>query len=46
MLHILHAADLHLDAPFAALDPGQAARRRSEQRLLQAARKGEVKAEP
>ena len=34
MLHILHAADLHLDAPFAALDPGQAARRRSEQRLL------------
>ena len=34
MLHILHAADLHLDAPFAALDPGQAAQRRSEQRLL------------
>lgn len=34
MLHILHAADLHLDAPFAALDADTAARRRSEQRLL------------
>lgn len=34
MLHILHAADLHLDAPFAALSAGQARQRRSEQRLL------------
>ncbi len=34
MLHILHAADLHLDAPFAALRSDQARQRRSEQRLL------------
>ncbi|NCB63187.1 MAG: DNA repair exonuclease [Clostridia bacterium] len=34
MLHILHAADLHLDAPFAALTTEQAAQRRSEQREL------------
>ena len=34
MLHILHAADLHLDAPFAALTAEQARARRSEQRLL------------
>ncbi len=34
MLHILHAADLHLDAPFAALSPDQARQRRQEQRQL------------
>lgn len=34
MLHILHAADLHLDAPFTALNAEQSAQRRSEQRLL------------
>ncbi|MBO5034770.1 MAG: DNA repair exonuclease [Oscillospiraceae bacterium] len=34
MLHILHAADLHLDAPFTALNAEKAAQRRSEQRLL------------
>ncbi len=34
MLHILHAADLHLDAPFAALSAEQARQRRAEQRLL------------
>ena len=34
MLHLLHAADLHLDAPFTALDAEAAAQRRSEQRLL------------
>ncbi|MGE9970503.1 metallophosphoesterase family protein [Candidatus Pseudoscillospira sp. SGI.172] len=34
MLHILHAADLHLDAPFAALTADQARQRRAEQRLL------------
>ena len=34
MLHILHAADLHLDAPFAALTAEQARQRRTEQRLL------------
>lgn len=34
MLRILHAADLHLDAPFAALDGDSAALRRREQRLL------------
>lgn len=34
MLHILHAADLHLDAPFAALTAEQARQRRSEQRLF------------
>jgi len=34
MLHILHAADLHLDAPFAALTAEQARQRRSEQREL------------
>ena len=34
MLHILHAADFHLDAPFAALTVEQARQRRAEQRLL------------
>jgi len=34
MLHILHAADLHLDAPFAALSAEQARLRRGEQRLV------------
>ena len=34
MLHILHAADLHLDAPFTGLSPDQARQRRSEQRDL------------
>ena len=34
MLHILHAADLHLDAPFAALSREQARQRRQEQRQL------------
>ena len=34
MLHILHAADLHLDAPFAALTAAEARQRREEQRLL------------
>lgn len=34
MIRILHAADLHLDSPFAALRPGQAAARRQEQREL------------
>lgn len=34
MLHILHAADFHLDAPFASLTTEQAAQRRSEQRSL------------
>lgn len=34
MVHILHAADLHLDAPFAALTAEQARQRREEQRLL------------
>lgn len=34
MLHLLHAADFHLDAPFAALPPEKAAVRRAEQRTL------------
>lgn len=34
MIRILHAADLHLDSPFAALSPEQAAQRRAEQREL------------
>ena len=34
MIRILHAADLHLDSPFAALDPSQAAQRREEQREM------------
>lgn len=34
MLKIIHAADLHLDSPFAGLDPEQAALRRQEQRTL------------
>lgn len=34
MIRILHAADLHLDSPFAALGPEQAAQRREEQRQL------------
>lgn len=34
MIRFLHAADLHLDAPFAALSPEQAAERRKEQRAL------------
>ncbi len=34
MLTFIHAADLHLDAPFSALSPQQAAHRREEQRAL------------
>lgn len=34
MLKIIHAADLHLDSPFAGLSPEQAALRREEQRNL------------
>lgn len=34
MIKLLHAADLHLDSPFAALSPAQAAARRAEQRTL------------
>ena len=34
MLRFLHAADLHLDAPFSALSPEQAAQRRAELREL------------
>ncbi len=34
MIRILHAADLHLDSPFAALGREQAAQRREEQRQL------------
>ena len=34
MLKIIHGADFHLDAPFAALPPEQAAQRRAEQRQL------------
>ena len=34
MIRILHAADLHLDSPFAALGPDQAAQRREEQRQM------------
>ena len=34
MLTFLHAADFHLDAPFAALPPDRAAQRREEQRAL------------
>ena len=34
MLTFLHAADFHLDAPFRALSPEQAAERREEQRQL------------
>lgn len=34
MLNILHGADFHLDSPFAALPPEQAAQRRKEQREL------------
>lgn len=34
MIRILHAADLHLDSPFAALAPEQAAQRREEQRQM------------
>jgi len=34
MLKIIHAADLHLDSPFAALSPEQAVLRRQEQRTL------------
>ena len=34
MIKFLHAADLHLDAPFSALSPEQAAARRQEQRAL------------
>lgn len=32
MIRMMHAADLHLDSPFAALAPEQAAQRREEQR--------------
>ena len=34
MLKIIHAADFHLDSPFSGLSPEQAAKRRSEQRLV------------
>lgn len=34
MIRVLHAADLHLDSPFAALRPGEAAQRRREQREM------------
>lgn len=34
MIRILHAADLHLDSPFASLSADQAAQRRAEQREL------------
>ncbi len=34
MIKILHAADLHLDAPFAGLSPDQGAARRGELRVL------------
>ena len=34
MLKLIHGADFHLDSPFSGLTPEQAARRRSEQRLL------------
>ena len=34
VIKFLHAADLHLDAPFSALTPEQAAARREEQRAL------------
>ena len=34
MVRLLHAADLHLDSPFSALSPEQAARRRQEQRAM------------
>ena len=34
MIRILHAADLHLDSPFAAMSPSQAALRRREQRQV------------
>lgn len=34
MIKIIHAADFHLDAPFAALPPERAAQRRGEQREL------------
>ena len=34
MIKFLHSADLHLDSPFAALSPAQAAQRRQEQREL------------
>ena len=34
MLRMLHAADFHLDSPFAGLTPEQAQRRRGEQREL------------
>lgn len=34
MIRMLHAADLHLDSPFAALAPEQATQRREEQRQM------------
>lgn len=34
MLTFIHASDFHLDAPFSALSPQQAAQRRGEQRAL------------
>lgn len=34
MIKLIHAADFHLDAPFSALSPTQAAQRREEQRAL------------
>ena len=34
MLRIIHAADLHLDSPFASLPPEQAVQRRKQQRQI------------
>ena len=34
MLRIIHAADLHLDSPFASLPPEQAVQRRRQQRQI------------
>jgi len=34
MLRVIHAADLHLDSPFASLPPAQAVRRRKQQRRI------------
>ena len=34
MLRIIHAADLHLDSPFASLPPAQAVQRRRQQRQI------------
>lgn len=44
-MRFLHAADLHMDSAFAALDAEKAAKRRSEQRGLLARLAGTVKSE-